>query len=75
VVTHERAFVTSKAQAVEAIRRVEKGERAHLVEQIYRLCRVKGGVCSRGPGWSFVAAAALRTVPRAWERDPSALLL
>jgi len=35
----------------------------------------RGGVCSRGPGWSFVAAAALRTVPRAWERDPSALLL
>jgi len=49
VVTHERAFVTSKAQAVEAIRRVEKGERAHLVEQIYRLCRVKGGCVPEDP--------------------------
>lgn len=45
VVTHERAFVTSKAQAVEAIRRVENGERAHLVEQIYRLCRIKWAGC------------------------------
>jgi hypothetical protein len=44
-VTHERAFVTSKAQAVEAIRRIENGERADLAEQIYRLCRVKWAGC------------------------------
>jgi hypothetical protein len=46
VVHHTDRWVTSKAQALRAIREVENGERASLVEQIYDICRItyQGGL-------------------------------
>jgi hypothetical protein len=46
VVSRERLYVLSKTQAIDAIRRVENGKRADLVERLYGLCRAKlnGGI-------------------------------
>jgi Polymerase beta, Nucleotidyltransferase len=41
VVNREQSYVLSKTQAIDAIRRLENGERAHLAERLYALCRVK----------------------------------
>jgi predicted nucleotidyltransferase len=42
IVTHHRAWPTSKAQALCGIRAYENGYRADLVEGLYALCRQKG---------------------------------
>jgi hypothetical protein len=43
VVSQDRRWITSKAEALRAIREVDNGERADVVEGIHHLCRVKYG--------------------------------